>query len=211
MTAQAGDTSTCTASQKHELRGRMRRLRASIAPAQARAAADAAAVQALRLPRMRRARRIGVFLSTARELSTEPLIDALLRRPGVAVFVPRLIGAGGMVLIDLRRGGPLRLNRHRTTEPRGSRPRIAAAQLDVLIVPLLAFDGAGRRLGMGGGYYDRVLAPLIGRHRPWRVGYAYAAQQVTEVPCDPWDVPLHAVVTERGLLRCAPAVTSIAR
>ncbi len=68
-----------------------------------------------------------------------------------------------------------------------------------LLVPLLAFDRHGRRLGYGGGFYDRTL-PLI----PNRIaiGCAYAAQQVDEVPAGPYDVRLNAVATEHGVIRC---------
>jgi 5-formyltetrahydrofolate cyclo-ligase len=69
---------------------------------------------------------------------------------------------------------------------------------DCLLVPLLAFDSRRHRLGYGGGYYDRTLALLPQAHR---LGVAYAAQQVPEVPVGPTDVPLHAIATERGLLR----------
>lgn len=67
---------------------------------------------------------------------------------------------------------------------------------DMLLVPLLAWDGQGRRLGYGGGYYDRTLAALPGCRT---IGCAYAAQQVAEVPAGPHDRPLDAVATEEGL------------
>lgn len=69
---------------------------------------------------------------------------------------------------------------------------------DLLLVPLLAFDTAGHRLGYGGGYYDRTLAGLP---QAFRLGVAYAGQQVATVPAGPKDIPLHAVATEAGLLR----------
>ena len=69
---------------------------------------------------------------------------------------------------------------------------------DYLMVPLLAFDARGHRLGYGGGYYDRTLAALP---HAFRLGVAYAGQQVSEVPTCPTDVPLHAIATEQGLIR----------
>lgn len=72
---------------------------------------------------------------------------------------------------------------------------------DLLIAPLVAFDGHGRRLGYGGGFYDRTLARLRAQRRTLAIGLAYAAQQVEAVPADATDQPLDAVVTERGLIR----------
>lgn len=67
-----------------------------------------------------------------------------------------------------------------------------------LLVPLLAFDDRGHRLGYGGGYYDRTLPGLP---HAFRLGIAYAAQRVPAVPVGPTDMPLHAIATEEGLLR----------
>ena len=70
---------------------------------------------------------------------------------------------------------------------------------EVVIVPLLAFDARGYRLGYGGGFYDRTLAALRGRHGVIAVGFAFAAQEVDEVPVDGFDQRLDAVVTEQGV------------
>ena len=71
---------------------------------------------------------------------------------------------------------------------------------DVLIVPLLAFDARGYRLGYGGGYYDRTLQGLRARRPTVAIGFAFAAQQVNKVPIDAFDQRLDAVVTETGLI-----------
>ena len=70
---------------------------------------------------------------------------------------------------------------------------------DMLLIPLLAFDAAGGRLGYGGGFYDRTLTGLPGR---FRLGCAFAAQQVDAVPVGPYDIRLDAVATENGIVRC---------
>ena len=94
-------------------------------------------------------------------------------------------------------------NRYGIPEPMDTQPR-SARQLDLLLIPLVGFDSAGHRLGMGGGYYDATLAFL--RHRRhWRkprlLGVAYECQKVEALPHDPWDMPLDAVLTERRLYR----------
>ncbi|MCW3782162.1 5-formyltetrahydrofolate cyclo-ligase [Defluviimonas salinarum] len=67
---------------------------------------------------------------------------------------------------------------------------------DVLIVPLLAFDRRGYRLGYGGGFYDRTLEGLRARKSVTAIGFAFAAQEVDEVPIEPTDQPLDLIVTE---------------
>ena len=74
------------------------------------------------------------------------------------------------------------------------------AEPDVLLVPMLAFDGRGHRLGYGGGFYDRTIAGLRARGRVTAFGFAYAAQQVDEVPDGETDMRLDAVITEAGIL-----------
>ena len=82
-----------------------------------------------------------------------------------------------------------------------SAPLHAAATVepDLVFLPLVAFDGAGGRLGQGGGYYDRTLAALAGK-RPVVIGLAFAGQQVDRVPCDPHDQKLDGILTERGYM-----------
>ena len=84
---------------------------------------------------------------------------------------------------------------------------VALADHDAVLVPLTAFDGHCRRLGQGGGFYDRALAsrlsgagPGSGQLRPAAIGVAYSFQQVARVPQDRWDVPLDAVATDAGVL-----------
>ena len=70
-------------------------------------------------------------------------------------------------------------------------------------MPLVAFDQAGNRLGMGGSFYDRAFQPFAQNPRPMRMGVAYDDQECTEIPLDPWDIRLHAMLTEEGWFTCA--------
>ncbi|MCV2874500.1 5-formyltetrahydrofolate cyclo-ligase [Defluviimonas sp. WL0050] len=74
---------------------------------------------------------------------------------------------------------------------------------DVLIVPLLAFDRRGYRLGYGGGFYDRTLEGLRSRKPVVAIGFAFSAQEVDEVPIEPTDEPLDLIVTEREIFKPA--------
>ena len=86
--------------------------------------------------------------------------------------------------------------------PFGARIPVAGAWMEphVLIVPLLAFDRRGFRLGYGGGFYDRTLARLRARGSRLALGFAYAAQEVAAVPIEETDQPLDLIVTEAGVI-----------
>ncbi|GAB4393704.1 MAG: 5-formyltetrahydrofolate cyclo-ligase [Gammaproteobacteria bacterium] len=85
--------------------------------------------------------------------------------------------------------------------------QISVDKLDIILLPLVGFDMQGSRLGMGAGYYDRALRQLITPtdhtqkiHKPLLIGVGYSWQQVANIPRDPWDVSLHAVVTEQQFI-----------
>lgn len=104
-----------------------------------------------------------------------------------------------MTFWKLNPGDTLSLNRVGIWEPLNKRGRPTPSwSLSMVLLPLVAFDSRGTRLGMGGGYYDTYLAKLR-RPRPLLVGYAHACQEVAEIDREPWDVPLDAVVTEASL------------
>jgi len=95
-----------------------------------------------------------------------------------------------------RPGEPLVAGPHGTRAPSGE---AAAVVPGLMLVPLLAFDGAGRRLGYGGGYYDRTLEALRAKNtKCLAVGLAFAAQEAAELPEDEGDQRLDWIVTERG-------------
>lgn len=134
-----------------------------------------------------------------------------------ANVMPLLLALGGRGLdmalpVVPRRGEPLVFRRWRPDDPvdRGpfgiGEPQAAAPELepDLLLVPLLAFDRAGGRLGYGGGYYDRTLARLRARKRILAVGVAYAAQECATVPRDGHDARLDWVLTETAAIPMAP-------
>jgi 5-formyltetrahydrofolate cyclo-ligase len=100
-----------------------------------------------------------------------------------------------------------RLMRNRFGIPEPSlrhRHRAPPRGLHVIVMPLVAFDAAGHRLGMGGGFYDRTLSYLR-RRRHWKapklVGAAHELQRVERIDSAPWDIPLDLVVTEAGVYR----------
>jgi 5-formyltetrahydrofolate cyclo-ligase len=134
------------------------------------------------------------FWPIGEEIDIRPLLHALHDR-GHAIVLPVTPRRGESLTFRSWQPGDVLI-----PEKFGTMRPIGAAQVpDMLLIPLLAFDAAGHRLGYGGGFYDRTLAALPGR---FRLGCAFAAQQVDEVPSGPYDMLLDAVATENGIIRC---------
>lgn len=192
MTAIAGDTPSL----KAQLRREFRRRRAAHSRAERRRAAERAATRLARCRWFRQARHVALYLPYGSELDTAPL-RALCEHQGQRLYVPVIRDGGQLRFARLAPGTRLRGNRYGIAEPSARRLR-RPGSLDVVIVPLTAFDRHGYRLGTGGGYYDRSFAQRRGR-RPKLVGYAFATQQAEALPHETWDVRLDAVVTERAI------------
>ena len=129
------------------------------------------------------------------EMDPRPLMLALASR-GHALALPVTPPRGQPLAFHAwAPGAALRPGPMGTSEP------VAGEELrpDVLLVPLLAFDRAGRRLGYGGGYYDRTLATLPGAKA---IGIAYAGQEMAEVPAGPQDMRLSLIATEDSVIIC---------
>lgn len=130
------------------------------------------------------------------EIDIRPLLASLHAR-GHPIGLP-VTGRRGTPLVfrAWTPGTQMAPGRFGTSHPEG--PEITPG---ALLIPLLAFDAAGRRLGYGGGFYDRTLALLP---QALRIGCAYAGQEVSLVPTGPFDQKLHAIATEAGIRRFLP-------
>lgn len=133
-------------------------------------------------------------------ISSEPDPAELIRRLSVnghACALPRVAARNApLVFHRWRPGNALTPGAHGTREPQPDAP---LCRPDVVLVPLLAFDSAGRRLGYGGGYYDRTLAALRADGKGVvAVGVAFSAQEAQDLPEEEFDVRLDWVVTEKG-------------
>lgn len=193
-------------SDRKALRRRLRAARAALPAAERARASRALAWHVLRSPWYRRARRIAFYLPNDGEPDLRPLM-ALAWEQDKACFLP-VVGARHsrrLWFLPWTPDTPLVPNRFGIPEPlhhRGER-RFKPHSLDLVLMPLVAFDARGHRLGMGGGYYDTTLAFLrYRRHwlRPARIGTAFACQEVDRLPAEAWDVPLDAIATENGVL-----------
>ena len=132
---------------------------------------------------------VAAYAAADGELNLWPFIT---RHPRIAL--PVIESAQRMTFRRYRLGDPLRRNRFGIAEPAGG-IGVPPAALSVVLMPLVAFSGEGRRTGMGGGFYDRFFAS---GQRPLMVGVAHEFQRLDHIPHRDWDVPLDAAVTERG-------------
>ncbi|MEM8952037.1 MAG: 5-formyltetrahydrofolate cyclo-ligase [Pseudomonadota bacterium] len=133
------------------------------------------------------------------ELDPRPALNALIKR-GAAGALPRMVGDGKPVVFhEWKPGDRLLEGRFKVMEPA---TEAAVVSPTVVLVPLLAFDMACRRLGHGKGYYDRTIQALKESDPGVRaVGVAFAAQEVERVPTDAYDQTLDMVITERAVHR----------
>ncbi len=141
---------------------------------------------------------IALYLSTDGELNTQPLINALWQA-GKSVYLPVLhpFSKGHLLFLHYQANTPMTLNKFGISEPKlDQRLIIPTDQLDVICTPLVAFDDSCQRLGMGGGYYDRTLAPWFHTQvGATPIGLAHDCQQVDKIPTEKWDIPLPMIIT----------------
>ncbi len=153
------------------------------------------------LPAFKAGNRVALYLPFDRETDTAALI-ASARRRGVRLFVP--------VIVDRRRGRirffPLDAATRRgvfgIAVPKSLGRPVSPRWLNLIVVPLVGVDSRGRRLGMGGGFYDRALEFRRGRRHwtgPHLVGLAFDCQTTGSGFAEPWDVSLDSLATESGL------------
>jgi 5-formyltetrahydrofolate cyclo-ligase len=141
------------------------------------------------------------------------LAVASLARRGQHYFLPVLGETRQLQFAEYATGTPVVHNRFGIPEPAtGAERRLAPQDMDVVLLPLLAFDRQGHRLGTGGGWYDSSFAFLHGAARPAKpllVGVGYAFQEVAAIPAEPWDVDLDYVATDSELIACGPVDATV--
>lgn len=189
---------------KAELRRELRERRLSLSPEDQRLAARRLASRLARTRWFRVGRRIACYLPNDGEIDTNAVIARILRlRKRCYLPVLSRMNHDRLCFAEYKPGMKMRANRFGILEPAVPVRKLKRAQeLDLILLPLVGFDAHGRRLGMGGGYYDRSLAFL--RHRrylrtPRLVGLAYEFQRVEKMPASPWDVPLTGIVTDENV------------
>jgi 5-formyltetrahydrofolate cyclo-ligase len=137
------------------------------------------------------------FMPMKSEISPLPLMRKLADA-GARLALPVVAGRGQpLIMRAWAFGSPLAAGVWGIREPSSTAPALAP---DILIVPLLAFDRAGQRIGYGAGYYDMTIAALREQKAVLAIGIAFAAQEIAAVPATPHDAPLDLVLTEREVI-----------
>lgn len=197
---------TQTTNFKQSLRRQMRKARRSLKPAQQRQHAKGLLSTLRQLTQFRRSKNIALYLASDGEISPEEVIH-YCRKMGKQCYLPVLhpVRHNRLWFIAYNKETTLINNIYGIKEPALIKaPRRPAWALDLVLLPLVAFDDEGGRLGMGGGYYDRTFAFKQG----WRknggtslIGLAHDLQKAERLKTESWDIPLEGIATEQRFYR----------
>lgn len=182
---------------KSALRAQVRAARAAVPPAEREAAAEAVARRIAALPELAAARLVLGYCARSEEIDPFPAL-VRLRAQGARIAYPRVTGPGTLDLHEIGDERELEFGSFSIREPVPHAPRVAPGDVDAVIVPGVAFDAKGRRMGYGGGFYDRLL-PQLPPGCP-RIAIAFDEQVVDEVPADTHDQGVDLVVTPSRII-----------
>ncbi len=188
-----------TRQEKDRLRAEMSARAASLTAKELEVAGAAAAALVAGLPEWKQSRTVCLYAS----FGSEPATDALLRlalSQGRTLLLPRMAGDRSASVRRVSSLDELRPSRLGIREPGEGAPEASPGDADLILVPGLAFDRRGRRLGRGAGFYDRLLRGLP--RRTFLLGHAHAFQLTGLVPTETHDVKVRAVVTPQEVVRC---------
>ena len=141
---------------------------------------------------------VAAYAPVGSEVDPAPLVAAA-RAAGGVIALPHVVDRATPIRF-LAADGALRDGPFGLRQPGGE---AAVLVPDIILTPLVGFDRYGNRLGQGAGHYDRAFAEYPAA---WRIGLALGLQEVPVLPADPWDVPLHAIITEREWIVPIPPV-----
>ncbi|WP_430460606.1 5-formyltetrahydrofolate cyclo-ligase [Thalassolituus sp. LLYu03] len=189
---------------KPEIRRAIRQRRNQLTRRQRQQAARQLLHTLRQAPHFQYASRIALYLTNDAEIDTAILLRDLQRR-GRQIFLPVLhpLKKGHLSFLPYQRHTTMVKNRFGISEPSFRHTKATPTRfLGLICMPLVAFDGTGNRLGMGGGFYDRTLMFMRkSGHKPALIGLAYELQKWDELPAEPWDIRLNGIATERTLYR----------
>ncbi|UIP25913.1 5-formyltetrahydrofolate cyclo-ligase [Acinetobacter towneri] len=185
------------------LRKQLRQQRRAVTPNQQQQAQQAVLQRLIRLPKFQYTKKVGVYLHAFGEIHTHRIIEYCFAQ-GKQVYLPMICNMNQqLVWVEISRHQYI--NKRFSHHPLGMKEPMASrgkhvSHLDLLIMPLLACDKYGTRIGMGGGYYDRTLASAP--QHPYRLGIAHDFQLIhANLPRENWDQPVDALLTPECFLQ----------
>lgn len=190
------------------IRQRLRIARRALSADQQQLFADQLATIICRDPVFLRARRVGIYLANDGEIDPSILMEIALKS-GKRCFLPILhpLKVNRLYFGEYNTRTVLRPNRFGIPEPKlKTRQLVPPWSLDIIFMPLVAFDRQGNRMGMGGGFYDRTLAFMAksNRQKPLLIGLAHSSQEIDQLSQQNWDIPLHLIATNREIICAKP-------
>ena len=187
-----------------DIRQQLRAKRRALSVKQQRVCADQLATILCKERFFLRAKRIGIYLANDGEIDPGAILATALKA-GKSCFLPILhpLKKNSLYFGQYDPTTQMVPNRFGIPEPKFNSAQIAPPwSLDIILMPLVAFDREGNRMGMGGGYYDRALAFMSEHHsvKPKLVGLAHSSQEVELISQQSWDIPLHVIATDREII-----------
>lgn len=183
---------------REQIRQQIRRARRALSTTQQAIDAQKLLQHLLKLNKLHQANHIAISLAFDGEVDTQPLIDWCWKN-NKQVYLPVVNPAnkGHLLFLHYSATTEMIANQYGILEPTLNAQHIFPVEkLDLIFTPLVAFDQQGNRIGMGGGYYDRTLAPWFETQTgPYPIGLAHDCQLVTQLPIESWDVPLPEIIT----------------
>lgn len=183
---------------KNALRKQMREKRQALSPA---LHAEKSTMIRQRLEKeaaFNQAKSVLIYLSTPEEVDTHGVVKDLLTK-GITVYAPR-VKKDELILCKIDSWEALEPSAMGILEARGDVPETRVQNVDLILVPGIAFDEHGHRIGYGKGYYDKLLKTVRG----YKVGLAFSEQVISEIPSEAHDVPLDLIITDSSSITLNP-------
>ena len=187
---------------KKELRKHMREQRRGLSQTIHQWSSKKLALRLQRMPAYKKAKNIAFYLPSDGEISLAFLIN-LAWSTHKTCYLPVIKSNNKMEFARFSRGDKLTCNKYNIREPQKKSVRIPIKNVDLVLLPLVAFDNKCHRLGMGGGYYDRILhfkRKFNRRNKyitPILIGVAYDFQRCEAIPTETWDIAVNHIVTDQ--------------
>jgi 5-formyltetrahydrofolate cyclo-ligase len=184
--------------QRQNIRSQYRKKRQKLSVQEQSTAASNLLTTCLASTTLAQAKTIACYMTNDGEIDPIKIVDYCWQQ-GKCVLLPVLhpFSKGHLLFVEYQANTPTRKNSYGIAEPIVTSTNLCTlAHIDLILTPLVAFDAKGNRLGMGGGYYDRTLAPVRRDSLSTElIGLAYTCQQTDKLLTDNWDIPLDGIAT----------------